>query len=143
MKTSHLLQVFNPDELSVSTGIFIINTAKKMKFSITDFLRIWSHLLRESLMENPLCSVTISFSEFLRTLLMFAALRLLHKKEKRLRNVMFSALCNFEVKCPVMHNLLVRLLILEWHGLYCILLITLRRHLSHQKIFQFQESLVW
>ena len=63
--------------------------------------------------------------------------------EKRLKNVMFSALCSFKVKCPVMHNLLVRLLILEWQGLYCILLITLRRNVSHQKIFQFQESLVW
>ena len=35
-------------------------TAQKMKFSIKDFsvnLRIWSHLLKKSLMENFFCAV--------------------------------------------------------------------------------------
>ena len=47
---------------SKSLTVFVTNTAQKMKFSIKDFfskcdqirsfLRIWSHLLKESLIEN-------------------------------------------------------------------------------------------
>ena len=48
--------------ISIETVLLVIITAKKMKFSIKDFfgrcdqirmkLRIWSHLLKKSLMEN-------------------------------------------------------------------------------------------
>ena len=55
---------------SFQTVDFLTQTAQKMKFSITDFfskcdqirrkLRIWSHLLKESLIEKPyfLCSAS-------------------------------------------------------------------------------------
>ena len=56
--------------ISIETVLLVIITAKKMKFSIKDFfgrcdqirmkLRIWSHLLKKSLMENFIfCAVCI------------------------------------------------------------------------------------
>ena len=52
-------QLFHQSKLLT---VFVTNTAQKMKFSIKDFfskcdqirsfLRIWSHLLKESLIEN-------------------------------------------------------------------------------------------
>ena len=56
--------------LGFSLIVFWWDTAQKMKFSITDFsskcdqirrkLRIWSHLLKKSIMENfPFCAVSV------------------------------------------------------------------------------------
>ena len=41
--------------IEVTSCSYIVNTAQKMKFPINDFfsfMRIWSHLLKKSLMEN-------------------------------------------------------------------------------------------
>ena len=59
--TDHIQKIFTNFEYAVSSDIAEF-TAQKMKFSIKDFfskweqirrkLRIWSHLLKKSLMEN-------------------------------------------------------------------------------------------
>ena len=61
-KTTYLVDTYHknygfPQCLSAIGSTHItINTAQKMKFSINDFFRILSHLLKKSLMENSLCS---------------------------------------------------------------------------------------
>ena len=53
--------------IEVTSCSYIVNTAQKMKFPINDFfsfMRIWSHLLKKSLMENFIfCAVKCKFSK--------------------------------------------------------------------------------
>ena len=64
------------DIMLISEQIEMTHTAQKTKFSIRDFfskcdqsrsfLRIWSHLLKKSLMENFIfCAVTFPLSHFI------------------------------------------------------------------------------
>ena len=54
--------------IEVTSCSYIVNTAQKMKFPINDFfsfMRIWSHLLNKSLMENFIfCVVKCKFSKW-------------------------------------------------------------------------------
>ena len=38
--------------MSVAISVLVADTTQKMKISIEDFLRIWSHLLKKSLIET-------------------------------------------------------------------------------------------